>query len=265
MHLSSPAKINLSLAVGPRDERGYHPVDTVVHLLSFGDTLTFRDADELTVSCSRDLGIAECDNLAYRAAELMGEVFGRPIPLAIHIDKHIPHGAGLGGGSSNAGAVIREIARRWQIPPEDERLTHVARALGSDVGAFLAPTACSHLTGYGDVLASSLTARSGLPLVVAMVDGAHASTAEVYRVFDEIGAPDPVLPFRNDLSEASMRTCDATRQALEWLRAQPHTDTAQVCGSGAACFAMVASDTDACELADSAQARGFWAVATNLL
>lgn len=265
MQLPSPAKINLSLAVGSPDESGFHPVDTTIHLLAFGDTLTFKDADQLTVTCSRDLGIAQRDNLAYRAAQLMGETFARPTPVAIHIDKQIPHGAGLGGGSSNAATVLRGLATRWQIPLDDERLIAVARTLGSDVPVFLAPTACSQMGGRGDELRASCEPRSGQPVVLAMVEGAHASTAAVYRAFDAIGVVQPAAAYRNDLADAAMAVCDETRQILVWLRTQPETVAAQVSGSGAASFAMTSSADAADALAQRAVDTGFWAVATTLL
>ena len=265
MQLDSPAKVNLSLKVGPLDSSGYHPVDTLIHLLAFGDTVTIADADRLTVTCSRDLGIDPTENLAYRAAERMGVTFDRPTDVAIHIEKRIPHGAGLGGGSSNAATVVRALAERWQVPLDDERVVSVARELGSDVAAFLAPTACSHLVGRGDTLAASLQARSGLPLVLAIEQGAFASTAAVYRMFDTIGPASPTLPFVNDLADASQAVCEATRRTLEWLRAQPQTDSAQVCGSGAACFAVAESTDDAVQLAHAARDHGFWSEATTLL
>jgi 4-diphosphocytidyl-2-C-methyl-D-erythritol kinase len=262
--LSSPAKLNLSLKVGAVDWHGYHPVETVIHLLEFADTVTIEDAGQLRVTCSEDLGIPPQHNLVYRAAVAMGDAFGRDVPFHFHIDKRIPHAAGLGGGSSNAATVIAELARRWGIDPEDERIGAVARSLGADVAVFLAPSACCRLTGYGDRLAEALTARSGQPVVLVKAPEGCASTAEVYRMFDAIGPSKRDGAFVNDLADASRRVCPQTGQALDWLLEQPQVRAAQVCGSGAASFAIVDSVGDAYELADAARAQGFWSVATAL-
>ncbi|MCL2491300.1 MAG: 4-(cytidine 5'-diphospho)-2-C-methyl-D-erythritol kinase [Coriobacteriia bacterium] len=264
MQLDSAAKVNLVLNVSPPDESGYHPVETIIHLLSFGDTITIEDAEWLSLSTSTDLGIAPERNLAYQAALKMGEVFGREVPYHIHIEKRIPHGGGLGGGSSNAATVLRALADLWEVAPDDERLLAIARDLGADVAAFLAPTPCTHLVGRGDVIKRSLPARTGIPLVLVKVPGVHASTAEVYRTFDRVGASVAHPPLVNDLADASIEVCPEVGKTLEWLRAQPQTDCAQVSGSGSVCFALVQSKEEAAELADAAQAQGFWSVATTL-
>ena len=264
MRLPSPAKINLSLKVGAVDETGYHPVDTVIHLLEFGDTITFEPADDLSVTCSVDLGIAPEKNLVYQAAILMGEMFEKELPFHIHIEKRIPHGAGLGGGSSNAATVISGLGHFWGIAVDDERLLSVARSLGSDVAVFLAPTTCSRMVGYGEVFEKSLPPRTGQPVVLVMVPDAHASTVEVYQVFDRVGASQPTPPLINDLTKASIEVCPATGEALEWFRAQSQTIAVQVSGSGAACFAFTESGEDAKALAEAADAQGFWSVATTL-
>jgi 4-diphosphocytidyl-2-C-methyl-D-erythritol kinase len=116
----------------------------------------------------------------------MGEAFDREVAYHIHIEKRIPHKAGLGGGSSNAATVIRALAHEWGIALDDSRIAEVARSIGSDVAVFLAPTACSRMTGYGDVLAESFPARTGQPLVIVMAPDVSASTPEVYRMFDSM-------------------------------------------------------------------------------
>ena len=264
MQLLSPAKINLSLKVGPVDTSGYHSVDTIIHLLQFGDIVTFEPAETLSVTTSVNLGIDQKENLAYRAATHMGEVFGQNPAFHIHIEKHIPHGAGLGGGSSNAATVIAKLAQRWHVMPNDERCLAIARSLGSDVCAFLAPTPCSRMGGYGDRLEESLPAHTGRPVALVMVPNAHASTAEVYRTFDSVGASEPTTLLINDLAKAAIEVCPQTGDALRWLEDQPQVEQAQVSGSGAACFALLASAEEAQALAEAAQESGLWAVATAL-
>lgn len=199
MKIFSPAKINLVLGVGAPDDTGYHAVDSIFHLTSFGDIVTIEDADELTLTCSTDLGIPSNKNLAYIAARRMAEEFGRRADVAISIDKKIPHGAGLGGGSSNAAAVIWGLAQQWDIELDNPRLFEVARSLGSDVAVFLEPTPASYMTGYGDVLGESLEPLNGMPIVIAMLKGSSASTAAVYKAFDS--KPRPKCNIKDSLSQ----------------------------------------------------------------
>ena len=100
----APAKVNLFLGVGPLRPDGYHSVQTVLHTLALSDTVRLTPADELTVTCDPDLGIPAENNLAYRAARGFSAAFGVDVLLDIHVDKRIPSGAGLGGGSSDAAA-----------------------------------------------------------------------------------------------------------------------------------------------------------------
>jgi len=260
----SPAKVNLSLKVGERLDDGYHPVDTVIHLLDFGDTISIEDADRLALTCSVDLGITEEENIAFQAAQRIGEAFEHDTPFSIHLEKRIPHGAGLGGGSSNAATVLRALADRWKIPLDDARLREVARSLGADVMAFLAPSTCTYLTGRGDIVKESLNPLTGLPIVLIQVPGSHASTAQVYRVFDQIGPTNANPVLTNDLEQAAIAVCPQTGIALEWLRTHPQTDGAQVCGSGSACFGLVRSQQAAEELARGASDEGFWSVAATM-
>ena len=264
VHRASPAKVNLSLAVDRVDETGLHPVDTVIHLLDFGDDIFFEPSDGLSVTCTPSLVLAQEDNLAYRAACAMSTMFGQDINDHIHIEKRIPHGAGMGGGSSNAATVISEYAQRWGVDRSDRRVQDVARSLGSDVAVFLAPTTHSRMTGYGDVLAESPGRLADVDLVMVMVPDAHASTPAVYRMFDEIGAGDRVEELRNDLAYASMKVCPDTETALTWIRAHRLVRAAQVSGSGAAVLGLTRSSGDAQQVAKEAHTAGLWSVATAL-
>jgi 4-diphosphocytidyl-2-C-methyl-D-erythritol kinase len=264
VHLDSPAKVNLELIVGPVDETGYHPVDTTIHLLEFADTVAIEDAEKTELVCNVDLGIPSQENLAFNAARLMAEEFERDTNHRITLAKRIPAGAGLGGGSSNAAAVIKGLASMWGISLDDPRITKIAQTLGADVAVFLAPTPASRMTGYGDEYVGAAPPRSGQPVVLVMRPDAGAHTSEVYRRFDRIGAPDSERVCRNDLADAASEVCPAAAVALEWLEKQPQTDTAQISGSGAACFAITSTDDDAQTLAQQAREAGFWSVATRL-
>jgi 4-diphosphocytidyl-2-C-methyl-D-erythritol kinase len=264
MDFPSPAKVNLSLKVGDVDATGYHPIDTVVHLLDFEDTISIEPSDRLTVTSDKDLGILPDDNLAFRAARKMGEAFAKRADYHIHLQKRIPMGAGLGGGSSNAATVIKALAHLWSIEPSNPRLIEVAQGIGSDVALFLAPTTCSQMSGYGDVFVASLPMRTGQTVVLVMAPDSYGATQEVYETFDEIGSGIPTLPLVNDLRDAAIAVSPQTGEVLEWLTSYVDAQQAQVCGSGAACFALTDSEKDSHTIAEAAEALGLWAVATTL-
>jgi len=271
----APAKINTFLQVGAVDASGYHAVDTHVHLLAFGDDVEVQPADALSLTCQVDpnvaslgtmpldaLDIAPEENLAWRAAVELGRALGCEPQVAITLTKRIPHGAGLGGGSSDAAAVIRALCTQWRVALDDERVLQVAHTLGADVPVFLAPTTFSHMSGYGDVLVESLEPLSGQPVVLAMAPGAHISTADAYRAFDT-GARGCATDLHNDLAQAAISLCPQVSETLDWLCTQPEVQAAQVSGSGAACFALTETDTHA--VAARATAHGLWSIATACL
>lgn len=159
------------MAIGARREDGYHDADTIMHALALHDTLYLRaegvSADELarrvaegasredvavggpadnlvmTIDLAdrtgQDLAVPAADNLAFKAADRLSRAVGRDLPEAIQlrIEKHIPAQGGLGGGSSNAAAVLVGLAKVWGLAADDERVADVARSLGADVAFFL--------------------------------------------------------------------------------------------------------------------------------
>jgi 4-diphosphocytidyl-2-C-methyl-D-erythritol kinase len=132
------AKINLTLEVLERRADGYHALSTVMQTVDLYDTLYLAalDEDEVRIACSRpELGNQE--NLAYRAARLLRERYAIRQGVAIELHKRIPVAAGLGGGSSDAAAVLRALPRLWQVPVAPEDLREMAASLGSDVPFFL--------------------------------------------------------------------------------------------------------------------------------
>lgn len=139
----APAKVNLVLEVLGKREDGYHEVDTILQTLELADTVTLDfdpDADVLPVSVSGPFAAgcpADTSNLAWRAAEELARQCGRPLGhLGMHLEKRIPAAGGLGGGASDAAAVIRLLRARW---PEvtDAMALAAAASVGSDVPFFL--------------------------------------------------------------------------------------------------------------------------------
>ena len=139
LSLLAPAKLNLVLEVVERRDDGFHDLDTVMTTIDLADRVGLRPAGELDVRLSGRGAeqIAGEDELAAAAARALAEAAGREPSVAIEVEKRVPAAAGLGGGSSDAAAVLRGLARLWQLDWPIERLEEVAASVGSDVPFFL--------------------------------------------------------------------------------------------------------------------------------
>lgn len=142
LRLLAPAKINLSLEIVRRRPDGFHEVATVMTTLDLGDRITIRRRPEgagleVVLSGAYAEGIDSADELAGQAARRMAEALGRPADVRIEVEKRIPSPAGLGGGSSDAAAVLRGLTRLWQVDWQPGRLEALAASIGSDVPFFL--------------------------------------------------------------------------------------------------------------------------------
>ena len=183
LHLAAPAKINLNLLVGPRGPDGFHPVDSLVAKVTLCDDVRLRPRQDgrIVLRCTgHDCGPQE-SNLAVRVARALAQ--GRDVPgVTIDLTKQIPPGAGLGGGSSDAAAVLVGLDELWRLAWPGERLTEVAARLGSDVPLFLGPPA-SRITGRGETLQPVALHPF---LAVLFLPGFACPTAEVYRAFDRL-------------------------------------------------------------------------------
>ena len=152
----APAKINLWLEILARRSDGYHEIDTCFQAIDLYDTVILESSERTGVSCRVEGPFAEGvpegpENLAARAALLLAERTGHEPRLAITIVKEIPAGAGLGGGSSDAAAVLVALARRFAVPDPADTLVELAAELGADVPFFL-EGGTQRGTGIGDRL-----------------------------------------------------------------------------------------------------------------
>ena len=275
--LIAPAKLNLYLAVGPRRADGYHTLSTVLVALDFGDTVTVEPAAALALTCAPEVCAAPSDNLAWRAAVAMGDAFGRSPDFAIAIEKRVPAGAGLAGGSADAAAVIAAIAAAWDVRRDDARLETVAASLGADVPFFLRG-GCGLYTGLGATHQRTLK----LPRChFAIINGADAvSTAAAYAAFDALGrtaapgarnvtdsismgdVPELGASLFNNMTESSAGLVPAISEGLAFMSGAPGCLGAAMCGSGSAVFGMFATEDEAAAAVAGAEGRGWWAVRT---
>jgi 4-diphosphocytidyl-2-C-methyl-D-erythritol kinase len=192
------AKVNLALAVGPpipagQPHAGFHPIASWMHAIDLADELTVTPASETIYDLAWSDGTpfawpAESD-LCVRAHRALQAHAGRELPAGIILRKSIPDGGGLGGGSSNAGALLLALRDLFRLPTADAELVGIAHALGTDIPFFLDPLAWltrepprpALVTGLGDRL-DRLPRRSGRVTLICPPFG--CPTAAVYRAFD---------------------------------------------------------------------------------
>jgi 4-diphosphocytidyl-2-C-methyl-D-erythritol kinase len=248
LRVCSPAKINLFLHVTGRREDGYHTIQTVFQLLNWGDHMTFELTETAGIELSGDTNdIPAADNLILRAAHVLGQP---DRGARIHIQKHIPRGGGLGGGSSNAALTLLALNRLWELGFDQDKLMAIGTPLGADVGVFLLGRS-AWAEGVGDTL-SPLT----LPkrwFVIAQ-PRCEVSTAEIFRhpELTRHTAPITVQAFfsgagHNDLQGVVMSRYPEVRRAWDWL--QQHSPTARMTGSGACLFAALETEEAARRIA----------------
>lgn len=206
----APAKINLWLRVFGKMPDGYHQVETVLQTISFADRLTLTlEAGGVSLTCSDPRLPCNEHNLAYRAAALLAhEAPGHGVH--IHLEKRIPWRAGLGGGSSDAAAVLRGLNQLWGLNWSWRQLLPLAQALGADVPFFLqGGTAIGR--GRGDEL-EALSVRPDLSLVLIQPPFG-LSTPKVYSYWQQANA----RPVSGDLSDLLLALQQSDTEAMGYL------------------------------------------------
>lgn len=184
MQTEAYAKINLTLDITGRDERGYHLLSSVFATVSLSDTVTLEPAGaDIVIECDQPSVPTDERNLCHKAALALWNACDLPAEgLRIGLEKRIPSGAGLGGGSSDAAAVIRLLCERYGLSTEDYRVRNAALRVGADVPFFLRGGVCL-AEGVGEFL-TPLPSLSGYSVVLAKTEE-FASTPRVYGIYDE--------------------------------------------------------------------------------
>ena len=183
------AKINLFLDVLAREQDGFHSIETLFLRLALGDDVVVHVTDlGRAIECAGLEGVAPEKNLAFRAAEAYAAATGWPRGFSIEISKRVPMGAGLGGGSADAAAVLRILNELSASPLADDALFDLALGLGSDVPFLVSPAVMALAWGRGERLLV-LEPLPKKPVVIAIPDF-QSSTAEAYAALDRAGIPD---------------------------------------------------------------------------
>lgn len=266
----APAKINLWLRITGRRADGYHTIDTGLQAIDLVDTVALEPVSGRGALCRVEgewaAGVPGGEeNLAARAARLMAKRAGRNADVSLSITKAIPYGAGLGGGSSDAAAVLTALARRFGVPASE--LPALAVRLGADVPFFLAG-GTQRAWGIGDLLEPIAPPAERWGVLV--YPGVAVSTAWAYGAWDDAGAPAPRpgagaaagLPgdWRergNDFEPVVFARHPEVRRTADLLADGP-ASLVRMTGSGSAVFALypdrAARDADHARVTQEARA-----------
>jgi len=257
----APAKINLFLHIVGQRKDGYHLLQSVFRLLDFYDTILLKPGNDGAIQRVKDVAnVPEQQDLCIRAAKLLQQHTGCAKGVAIAVDKHIPMGSGLGGGSSDAATILLALNRLWDLHLTRTELLDLGLQLGADVPFFIfGQTAWAE--GVGEQLQ---TLQLKPAYYVVLTPPVHVSTAQVFASFELTRNTIPTTiaafseslitrdsfsgnlfsgaSFKNDLEPVVCRQYPAVAYCLEWLNQFSQT---RMSGSGASVFAEFENQTQA--------------------
>nr|WP_256364153.1 4-(cytidine 5'-diphospho)-2-C-methyl-D-erythritol kinase [Brevundimonas sp. LM2] len=280
----APAKVNLFLHVGAVQPDGYHPLSSLVAFADVGDVVSIAPADRLGLTLTgpfaADLDGAG-DNLIVKALRALAADQGLPdLPLHVTLDKRLPIAAGLGGGSSDAGAALHLANAALELDLPAAALEDLSRVVGAD-----GPICLRARSAWAEGVGERLSEAPDLPAFPAVLynPGRPSSTGAVYRAYDDdprgdAGRPAPprdwsddavfawLATTRNDLQAPAVRLEPAIADALDAVAAQPGVRFVRMSGSGATVFGLFETTQAASSAADKLRSKNGagWAVATLL-
>lgn len=259
----APAKINLYLHVTGKRDDGYHLIESLAAFVGVCDVVRIAEADDLSLNMDgpyarvleTDLAGRDDDNLVFKAARRLAQHAGRPPHVRIGLSKLLPVAAGIGGGSSDAAAVLRALRRLWALDLDDDALAALGLDLGADVPV------CVHvktawMAGIGEQVTP--VQPGGMPIAVVLINpGVALSTPAVFDArTGDFGPPDRLPAIgpdfmadlaarRNDLEPAARRLAPAVGTVIDTLAAASGCAVARMSGSGPTCFGLFPDNADA--------------------
>lgn len=248
------AKINLSLRIRGKRADGFHELESLFAPVGLADSLTFEDATAFRFTCDDRTLPTDDSNLAVRAARRFSERAGLPLRVSIHLEKRIPHGAGLGGGSSDAATVLRVLNERAGHPLSLPDLATIAGELGSDVPFFLQDSAAL-CRGRGEVVEPQPLAGP-LPLLLIKppfpvpTPWAYQHWSGSHELPGVFYGPQPLgdMELINDLERPVFEKYLFLAALKTWLMAQPEVAGALMSGSGSTSLAVLRDRSSAAAL-----------------
>ena len=246
---SAPAKLNLFLHVVGRRSDGYHLLQTVFRFLDFSDqvSLTIRDDNKIQLN-TPILGVPPEKNLCVQAARLLQKESGTSLGVEISLEKLIPMGGGLGGGSSDAATTLLALNRLWDLNWSREELMGLGLNLGADVPVFIFGE-----NAFAEGIGEKLKPIKLLPAwYLVLTPPVHVSTADIFasKELTRNTIPVKIPPFsvglgHNDLESVVCLAYPQVARHLEWLRQLNRTTMVAMTGSGACVFAEFITESAA--------------------
>ncbi len=247
--LSSPAKLNLFLHITGRRENGYHDLQTVFQLIDYNDELEFtkEKTGKLSLHCN-DAELAEESNLVLRAARALQDYTDCRVGATIKLNKRIPMGAGLGGGSSNAATTLVALNQLWDTQLSVAQLCKLGAVLGADVPVFVRGES-AWAEGIGEIL-TPLELPQKFYLVIT--PDCHVSTADIFS-HQQLTRNTTAIKMaaflarhtRNDCENVVRKLYPPVDEALNWL---DQYAPARMTGTGASVFAGFNTEAEATAL-----------------
>jgi 4-diphosphocytidyl-2-C-methyl-D-erythritol kinase len=279
----APAKLNLYLHVLGRDHRTYHLLDSLVAFADAADIVRASTANRFSLRIEGPYGAGlEADerNLVWRAAMALGELAGRRPDYAVTLTKNLPVASGIGGGSSDAAAMLRLLCREWGLNPLAPEIKGLAKSLGEDVPVCLAARS-TYMGGTGEILEPCPLPLPDVPIVL-INPGVAVPTKDVFahrRGSFSMAArlrgwptnveelADELRPLANDLAASAIELAPAIGTVLGRLETAADCLLARMLGSGATCYGLFATHASALRFAERARSAhpGWWVHAGRLI
>jgi len=277
MQLYAPAKINLSFKIKGRREDGFHEIETLMAPISLSDRLTIergKTTGGIQFSCDDSSLSNGEDNLVFQAARLFQKATKIGAGVEVTLEKKIPHGAGLGGGSSDAASTLLGLNELFETHLEPRDLIELAAQIGSDVPFFILGSAAT-CRGRGDIVEPATLPASFNLLLVKPDFGVPTPWAyerwknsrELMRV-NYASQKFSGVRFVNDLERPVFEKFVLLGYLKTWLRLQPEVGVALLSGSGSTVFAVLRDGADCTQLAERISVEidpGMWTFACETL
>jgi 4-diphosphocytidyl-2-C-methyl-D-erythritol kinase len=282
IRIAAPAKINLYLHVLGRRADGFHELDSLVAFADIGDVVTAAPAADLSLAIDGPFAgnlAGEADNLVLRAARGLAARLGIAPGATLRLTKNLPVASGIGGGSSDAAATLRALARLWHADLPQAALAEIAAGLGADVPVCLFARP-AWLGGIGEAIAPApalpetgiVLVNPGIalptPAVFKARRGDFSAAARFVEAPSDAAALAALLRGRgNDLAAAAIAIVPEIATVLAALERSAGTLLARMSGSGATCLALFATRAAAVRAADALaeEQPGWWVAGGSLL
>ncbi|MEX2579880.1 MAG: 4-(cytidine 5'-diphospho)-2-C-methyl-D-erythritol kinase [Verrucomicrobiales bacterium] len=255
--IEAPAKTNLWLRILGKREDGFHDIETRMARLSLRDRLrlAWRSDERLVLTCSDEALPTGEDNLVVKAVRALERHVGKVFAVSVELEKRIPSGAGLGGGSSDAAAVLRALNEMAQLSLSADELAEVGSEIGSDVPFFLHDGPCD-CRGRGEIVEPVRDEATSLPVFLLKpafgISAAWAyrrfGASEEYESFTYLPQLCPWGEMVNDLERPVFEKFPVLGDMKSWLLKQPEVHAALLSGSGSTMLAVLLANQPAEDL-----------------